>query len=436
MIQKEYIKKLAMASIWQPLHKPLFRALWIATVASNIGTWMQDVGAAWLMTSLAPSSFMVALVRAASSLPMFLFALPGGALADVVDRRRLLLVTQSWMLFAAMALGILTMTGLTTPWVLLLLTFILGVGTALNAPAWQAIIPELVSRNQLITAISLNSISINLARSIGPAIGGLIIAAVGPGATFILNALSFCGVIIVLYRWQRPQEEHLLPAERMMAAMRAGLQYVRYTTAVQIVLVRSSAFILFGSALWALLPAVARFEFGRGPAGYGVLLGFFGAGAVAGATLLPGMRAKFSVNKIVSIATMVFAAMLLVLAFVRDFWVACAALVAAGGGWLVLLSTFNSSIQAIVPSWVRGRAMAVSIVVFFGGMAAGSAFWGYVASRFSISIALYAATIGVLAGFMVTHRYRLQSGEELDFTPSVHWPHRPWRIRQSQSKGQ
>src|SRR5690606_30038403 len=250
--------------------------LWIAAVASNLGTWMQDVGAAWLMTSLSASPVMVALVRTAMALPMFLFALPAGALADIVDRRRLLLFTQSLMLLAAATLAALTFAGQTTPALLLGLTFALGLGNALNAPAWQSTIVELVPRSQIAPAVALNSASINLARSVGPALAGLIIAATSPAVTFALNAVSFAGVLYVLYRWPRKRQEAVLPRARVLGAIRTGLRYVRHSPAVLATLTRSSAFTVFASILLALLPALARFELGRGPTGYGVLLGFFG----------------------------------------------------------------------------------------------------------------------------------------------------------------
>lgn len=405
-----------------PLKHRVFRALWIATIASNVGTWMQDVGAAWLMTTLAPSPAMVALVRAASALPMFMLALPAGALADIVDRRRLLLLTQIWMLLAAAALGVLTIAGLTSPAILLALTFALGIGTALNAPAWQALVPELVPRSQLMNAVALNSASINLARSVGPALGGLLIATVGPGATFLLNAVSFVGVIVVLFRWPAAHEVSVLPAERLVGAMRAGLRYVRHAPPVRVVLARSSAFVVFGSALWALLPALARFELGRGPAGYGALLGAFGVGAVLAAAALPRWRLRLPVNRLVAAALVVYALMLLGLAWSRNLWLTIVILLIAGGAWLSLLSTFNASIQASVPAWVRGRALAVSILVFFGGMVLGSVLWGWVAEHWGIRAAFTGAAVGVLLGFAATAGLKLASGEDLDLTPSVHWP--------------
>ena len=409
-------------SAWAPLRQPLFRGLWIAAFASNMGTWMQDVGAAWLMTTLSTSPAMVALVRTANAFPMFLLALPAGALADVLDRRRLLLATQTLMLLAAAALAVLTFAGLMTPSLLLGLTLALGLGTALNAPAWQAMVAELVPRSQLTAAVALNSAAINLARSIGPAIAGLVIAASGPAATFALNAVSFCGVIYVLYRWKRKPLESMLPTERVLGAMRSGVRYVRHSPAVLAVLGRSIAFTLFASALLALLPTLARFELGRGPTGYGVLLGFFGIGAVSATVVLPRARARYSADRVIAAAVLVFATALFLLGWVRAPALVDAAAFFAGAAWLTLLSTFNGSIQAVVPGWVRGRAMAVSILVFFGCMAAGSAFWGYVADHAGLPAAYTAAALGMLVGLYLTRRLRVVRGDDLDLTPSVHWP--------------
>lgn len=410
------------SSAWAPLRQPLFRGLWLAAIASNMGTWMQDVGAAWLMTSLAPSAVMVALVRTAMALPMFFFALPAGALADIVDRRRLLLFTQSLMLLAAATLAALTFAGLTTPLLLLALTFALGLGNALNAPAWQSTVVELVPRSQIAPAVALNSASINLARSVGPALAGLIIAATSPAATFALNAVSFAGVLFVLFRWPRKRQEAVLPGERVLGAVRTGLRYVRHSPMVLATLTRSSAFTVFASSLLALLPALARFELGRGPTGYGVLLGFFGAGAVAAATVLPRVRQRLSSEDVVAAAILIFAAALFALAWLRQVALVDLAVFLAGGMWLTLLSTFNASVQSAVPSWVRGRVVSVSILAFFGSMAAGSAFWGWIADRFGMSLALSAAGVGLLAGLLVTYRLRLSDAAQLDLTPSVHWP--------------
>src|SRR5437867_1209600 len=234
---------------------------------------MQNVGAAWLMTSLTPSPVVVALVQAATSLPVFLVGLPAGALADIVDRRRLLIVSQGWMLLSAAALGVLTLIGFMSPWILLALTFALGLGAAMNTPAWQAIVPEVVSPSELQEAVALNAAGFNVARAVGPALGGLIVAAVGPGPVFLLNAASFIAVMLVVYRWNRQRATSRLPAEHVIGAMRAGIRYVRNAPSLQAVLVRSGVLIVCAAGLWALLPLVARDQLGLGATGYGVLLG-------------------------------------------------------------------------------------------------------------------------------------------------------------------
>lgn len=413
----------AQSGTWSPLRNPFFRALWIATVASNVGTWMQDVGAGWLMTDLAPVPLMVALVQAASSLPMFLLALPAGALADIVDRRRLLLVTQAWMLAAALGLGALTVAGKTGPAALLAFTFLLGLGTALNAPAWQAIIPEVVSRDKLPAAVALGSIGINVARAVGPALGGAAIAALGPGAPFLLNAASFLGAMVVLWRWKREPREDPLSTERFVSAMRAGVRYAIHAPPLQAVLVRTAAFIVPGSALWALLPLVASTELGQGPQGYGMLLGALGVGAVTGAMILPRLRRHLSVDLLTAAATVVFAGATLALALVRHFALLCGLMALGGGAWLTLLSTFNTAAQTAIPSWVRARAMAIYfMLVFFGGLALGSVLWGAIATGVGTSVALLLASGGVVLGLMAAARWRLAAGGALNLSPSHHWP--------------
>jgi MFS family permease len=409
------------ASAWSPLRHRLFRWLWIATVASNVGTWLQNVGASWMMTSLTTSTTLVALVQAATSLPSFLLALPAGALADVLDRRRLLLVTQGWMTAAAAALGVLTLLGWITPWSLLGFTFLLGLGAAANNPAWQAIIPELVPRPELPGAIALGSIGFNIARAAGPALGGLIVAIAGPGWTFILNAVSFLGVMAVLYSWRRPAEETVLPGERVLGAMRTGVRYVRHSPDVLAPIARGSAFILCGSSLWALLPVVAR-GLGHGAAGYGLLLAALGAGAVAGAMVLPRLKRYASVDFVVAAATLVFATATLALALVHDFPLLLAMMLLAGGAWLSLLSSLNVSVQTAVPSWVRARALSVYMLIFFGGLAAGSALWGGLAERLGLAPALCLSAAGQALGLLATRRLHLRSGEGLNLAPSRQMP--------------
>jgi MFS family permease len=374
------------------------------------------------MTSLSSSPVMVALMQTATSLPIFLLALPAGALADVVDRRRLLLFTQGWMLVAAAVLGLLTLFGMTRPWVLLTLTFLLGLGAATNAPAWQAIVSELVPRSELSAAVALNSVGFNAARAIGPALGGLLVAVAGAGAVFLLNAVSFLGVMVVLFYWQRPVHQSLVPAERIIGAVRTGIRYVHYAPALHAVLIRSSLFIVFGTAFWALLPLLVRFNLKLGPAGYGMLLGFFGGGAIAGAAVLPRFKQKVSIDNLAALSTVLFAIELLILAFVHNLIVICMAVLIGGAAWLILLSSFNTIVQTVVPSWVRGRALAVYLFVFFGGMAVGSTIWGAVAAHVGTEIALLCAALGLLASLLATRSYALPLSDGLNLEPSMDWP--------------
>jgi MFS family permease len=413
--------KVRRPSAWSPLSQSLFRALWLAAVASNIGTWMHNVGADWLMTSLAPSPLMVSLMQTAENAPLFLLALPAGALADIVDRRRLLLYTQAWMLISAIALGLLTLFGLTTPWVLLLLIFSLGLGAALNAPAWQAIVPELVPRSELSAAVSLNSVAFNIARAVGPALGGFVVAAVGSWAVFLLNSLSFIGVLLVLYRWQREPAESISPTERVMGAMRAGVRYVRHDPELRSVLVRTGVFVSCASALWAMMPLVARQQLGLGAFGYGVLLGGLGAGAIFAAFILPSLRRQVSTNVLIISGTFIFAATTAILAVVHIFPLLCVVMIFGGIAWMALMSSFNISVQALVPAWVRARVLAIYLLVFFGGMALGSAFWGTVATHIGVSEALLCAAAALILGNAAAYFFPLRSGEELDLEPSLHW---------------
>ena len=408
-------------STWSPLRHTIFRWLWIASVASNVGTWFQNVGASWLMTTISPSPILVSLVQAATSLPMFLLSLPAGAVADVLDRRRLLIVTQSWMTLAAFGLWAFTAASATTPAVLLAFTFLLGLGAALNGPAWQASIPEMVPREDLPAAVTLGSIGFNIARALGPALAGLVVAAAGVAVTFLVNAVSFLGVLIVLFFWRRPRVEAMLPAERIWGAMTTGLRYVRHAPEVIAPIVRGCAFVLCGASLWALLPLIAKDELKAGPEGYGLLLGALGVGAVAGAVVLPRLRRGSSMDGVVTVATLVFAGATVALAYVRSFPLLMVAMLLAGGAWLSLLSSLNVAVQTVVPSWVRGRALSVYMLVFYAGLAGGSALWGVVGEHLGTSWSLALSAAGMIAGLAATCRIRLRSGEGLNLAPSRQW---------------
>jgi MFS family permease/quinol monooxygenase YgiN len=409
-------------SAWSPLKHRLFRFVWFATVVSNIGTWMQDVGAGWLMTSLAPAPIMVALVQTATTLPVVLLVLPAGALADIVDRRRFLIAVQIWMLVVSAALAVLTVAGLTGPWVLLAFTFALGLGTALMMPAWAATTPELVPKTELQAAIALNSVGINVSRAVGPAIAGVIVSAAGSWAVFTLNAVSYLGVIAVLVWWRRIEPVRKLPPERFAGAFRAGLRYAWHAPELKVVLVRSAAFFTFAAATWALFPLIVRQELGRGAEVYGALLACIGAGAVSGALFLPRLRARYSRHQLVSAATVVYACAALALAHVRDVYTAAAAMLATGAAWITVLSSLQLSAQTSLPAWVRARGLAVYILVFMAGMSIGSALWGHVAEIAGIPWALTMAAAGAVAGIAATWRFKLGTQDAADLAPSMHWP--------------
>jgi MFS family permease len=391
--------------------------LWIATVVSNIGTWMNDVGASWLMLTLDSNPLMVALVQAAGSLPMFLFALPSGVMADIVDRRKYLIFAQLWMLAVAASLGVAALAGLVTPTVLLAAAFLLSTGAAMSAPSFQAIVPDLVPRTDLAPAIGLNSLGINISRAIGPALGGLILSFSGPGVVFLLNALSVLGVVFVLYRWESPALIQRLPPEHFFSAVRAGLRYVRHAPVLKTVLARAVAFFLFGSAGWALLPLVARRELGLGPGGYGMLLASIGVGAVGGAILLPRLRTKLTADSLTVLASWLFASTMLALAYIRHFWLLTAILLFAGFAWIAVLSTLNVGAQRSAARWVKARALAAYLTVFFGSMTAGSAIWGKTASVLGIPTALLIAAVGMMLASLSALRWRLNAAPGLDLEP-------------------
>ena len=401
-------------SPWAPLGEPLFRSLWIASVISYTGTWMQNVGAGWLMTQLTLNPFMVGLVQAAGALPVFLVILPAGALADMVDRRRFLLLTQGWMVLAAATLGILTLTSCVGPWVLLLFTFLLGLGAVMNDPAWQAITPELVPAKQHASAVALNSAGFNVARAVGPALGGLIVAAVGCGTTFLLNAFSFLGVILFLYRWKRPIE--IQPkAQRVWSAVGDGFTYVRESGLAKSVLLRTGTFSVAAVAMLALLPIIAR---PYGARGYGVLLGCFGLGALLGALALPRLREKLSVDGVVGAAILIFAAMTFAAGRAETFALLCAVMLVAGAAWIGILACLNVAAQTMCPSYVRARALSFYLLVLQGGMAIGATLWGALAKRIGVPDALGAAAVALALGVFALRGHRITAGE-LDMTPAV-----------------
>lgn len=350
----------AAVSPWSPFRSRVFTVLWMVTVISNIGTWMHDVGAGWLMTSLAPSPLMVSLVQTATTLPIFLFALPAGALADIVDRRRLLIAVQTAMALLTLALTLLVADNRVTPLLLLIFTFLLGACAAFVAPAWQAIVPVLVDKPSLQPAIALNGVGINISRAIGPALAGFLIAGIGVAAPFALNAISFIGVIAALFWWRPPPATAtVLPAEQFRHAMRLGLRYARHSRPLQFALIRAVAFFFFGSAFWSLLPLLVRTQLQGGPTLYGLLLGCIGVGAVSGALLLPAIRKHLHADAMVIAGTVIVAATLLLNAVATFIVVNVLAGLLFGAGWIAVLSTLNVAVQTAVPEWVRARLVGI-----------------------------------------------------------------------------
>ena len=412
---------------FEPLGQPIFRKLWISSTVSNLGGWMQDTAGTWLMTVLTPSPLLIALMQTAAALPVVILGLTAGATADIFDRRRLLIFWQSWMLAAVAVLSVLTFFSVISPWVLLTLTFLLNIGAAMNSPGWQAIVPEVVQRSQLADAVSLNSAGFNLAKAVGPALGGLLVAAfvhadTGAAFVFLLNSLSFVGIILVLYQWRRkPLFKSALPTERIFASMRSGVRYIRYAPALQAALVRALIFTMFVSAVWALLAVVARQDLHGGvlggALGYGILNGCMGVGAVIGATNLPRMRRRLTSDSIINVSTGIFVGTLLVLALVRIPWIIMLALVAGGFAWTTAMSTLNLAVQISVPAWVQARALGAYQTVFAGGMALGSVIWGWIAQQASTPISLIVAGAGLAITLPLALRFPILRGEQPDLSP-------------------
>jgi MFS family permease len=392
--------------------------LWLAQFVSNIGTFMQGVGAVWVLLELHQSPAVVALVQTAVALPVLLLGVPAGALADLIDRRRLLLATQGLMLAAAAALAVLTWTGSVTPAALLGLTFALGVGTALNGPAWQAVQPELVPAGEFPQAVTLGGASMNLGRAIGPALAGVIIAATGPGLVFLLNALSFLAVIGALAAWRPKPENHPGPPEQFDAAVRAGLRYAWHSHLVHYVLLRSGAFTLASAGLLALLPVYAKSQLDLGSGGLGLLYAAFGAGAAGSALLLPRIRARIGVDGVVVTGTAAAAVTLLALAFTRSPVPAALITFVAGAGWLLCLSVFNLAAQQVLPDWVRARGLALNLSVTAGATAVGSAAWGAVANVLGISGTFGWESLAVALTLLAGVRWRFSPIATYDLSPA------------------
>lgn len=409
-------------SAWAPLAGPRFRALWLAIVASNIGTWIHDVAATWYVAQLTDSPLMVAAVQAATTLPVALLALFAGTLSDIVDRRTYLIAIQLSMMLVATVLAVLASVDRLGPSGVLALTFALGCGAAMSMPAQSAITPELVPPAQLAPAVALNSVGVNLARSIGPALGGVVVAGLGIPWAFGLNALSFFGVLWVLLRWNAPAPARRLPAEGFGLALRAGLRYARHAGPFRAVLAKAASFFMFASATTALLPVLARQRLSGEPGGFGLLLAFIGLGALSGALLLPLLRMRLDRDRLVFLASLLLAVSMAALALVASLPLACAVMLLNGLSWIIVLSSMQIAVQTSVPDWVRARALSLHLVVFSSGMALGSVVWGALAQSAGVPAALLAAAAGLAISAGWARRYRIAGTENLDHAHSGHWP--------------
>ena len=408
------------------MRSPTFRNLLIANVVSDVGTFMQNVGAAWLMVSLNAGPLYVALTQTASALPFFLLALPAGAIGDIVDRRKLILYAEIWMVVVAALLAGLTIGGLTSPLVLLILTFALASGDAFESPTWRAVLPELVEKEDLAAASALNGIEFNFARAVGPALAGAVVVLAGVGAAFLINTVSFAGVLFVVARWKRSAVKRATPPETVAGATRAAIRYVRYSPEIRILLARSGMVMFFASGLLALLPSIARQASGSS-IGYGLLLGAFGCGAVFGALVLQRVRSRFPADVVISSGIALFGLASIAAGILRATWSLAPVMLAAGAAWVSFLSIFNVQLLNRAPDWVRARVLAVALLVFQGAVAGGSAVWGTLAVHIGIGQALLWAGAGAIVSAVSTLFLRV-SDVSPDLTPWDHWRLPPVKV--------
>ncbi len=411
----------AAGGSFAPLRQTLFAVLWVATIVGNTGSFVRDVASAWIMTDLSSSPAAVALVQAAATLPVFLLAIPAGVLADILDRRKLLIGIQVLLGATSLTLMLLSAAGLQTVASLVALTFLGGIGAALMGPTWQAIVPELVGRKDLRQAVALNSLGINIARAVGPALGGVVLASLGAAFTYGVDVISYVFVVAALLWWRRPATQQDELSEHFGGAFRAGLRYARASRELHVVLLRAFLFFAMASAVWALLPLVARQLLGGGAGFYGLLLGAVGLGAIGGAFIMPALRRHLSPDGLVLTAALVTAGVMAFLSIAPPDWAAVIALLVLGAAWITALTTLNGVAQAILPNWVRGRTLAVYLTVFNGAMTAGSLTWGTVAQGVGVPLTLVIGAVGLALVGLLAHRIRLPEGEA-DLAPSNHWP--------------
>lgn len=425
---KRDVEMPARKSFLSPLRHPVYRSIWSASIASNLGGLIQGVGAAWMMASISQSENMVALVQASTTLPLMLFSLVSGAIADNYDRRRVMLIAQVFMFATSVLLTACAYFGLVTPWLLLFFTFLIGSGTALNNPSWQASVGDMVPREDLPGAVSLNSVGFNITRSVGPAIGGVIVAAAGTAAAFAANAVSYFALVSALYRWQPDIPERTLPREALGQAISAGLRYVAMSPNLGKVLFRGFVFGLTASAVLALLPVVARDLVGGGALTYGVMLGAFGAGAIAGALANSRLRENLTSEDIVRCAFAGFALSAAVIGVSTHAALTCLALLLAGACWVLALSLFNTVVQLSTPRWVVGRALSLYQTATFGGMAAGSWIWGIMAENQGVTDAFFASSLMMVVGVAIGLWLPMPAFASLDLDPLNRFNEPPLRL--------
>ncbi|RJF91710.1 MFS transporter [Noviherbaspirillum saxi] len=404
--------------IWAAFATPAFRWLWLASIAINLTIWMQGVAAGWLMVSLTTSPLMVALIQTASALPSFIFALPSGVMADLLDRRRYLIAVIGFMICIAAVLCMLSASGGLGPWMLLFLTFCLGTGFALQGPAWYTAQTDAVTRLQLASAMALSSVSYSSARAIGPAMAGAVVSSFGVLAVFVCSAVLLGGALVVLFRWKNAPRNAHLPPEDLFSGMRSAVRYVRHSEIMKAQVLRTSMFVGVSSSLWALLPLIAELQLNSGARGYGLLLGSMGCGSVAGALILPRLRSWIEMNRMMAIAAMLYAASILVAAFVPNIVAVCSALFIGGAAWLAVGNTNMIALQSSVPAWIRARAVAVYMLVFQGAMAAGSAFWGVIATEIGMTNTLLSSALLMSIVLVVMYRVPARLGHESEATQS------------------
>lgn len=411
-----------VASAWAPLRIGVFRALWLMSLASNIGNWMQTVGAQWLLVHQPHASLLVALVQTADTLPDLLFAYIGGILADILDRRKILIVVQLGLTAAGLALTALTAANRMPPALLLTFTFVIGAGSAFAVPAYQSLVPDLVPRSDLVSASALGSIGINVARAVGPAIAGLLIARVGVAAVFGINTATFLAFGLVAAMEHLPAHRQAAVPERFLSALRAGGRYVLYAPVVRRILLRAALFLFPATVLWALLPVVASQRLGLGSQGYGLLLGALGVGAVGGAFILPRVRARFSNNTLMLAASLIYAAVLVVLVLVRNVAVILVVLLPAGVAWIAVLSTINASLQLFLPAWVRARGLSIYQMVLFGTQAIGALIWGALAEPWGLQTTFLLAAALMAVGIATIRVWPFVDTKSMDRSLAVYWP--------------